>query len=130
MIDDGDDDSYPLLAPCDESFTLSRHFLSKPTDSTSRHLVFPMQTHCSVSQTTGVLERTYKTVITRFERWDGIRGFHLVWEPFQHSISDPTQIDESSTVCSGYEGTDRVRQPSPRRSSRSGCARGGCTMIN
>ncbi|RLM49099.1 IS1595-like element ISHvo6 family transposase, partial [Halorubrum sp. Atlit-28R] len=60
----------------------------------------------SISQIAVVLDRAYKTVYYAIREVEAAvtRGFPLVWEQFQHSISGPTQIDESSTVCSGYKG--------------------------
>jgi hypothetical protein len=53
------------------------------------------------------------------------RGFPLVWEQFKHTISGPTQVDESSTVCSGYKGQDPPRNSHYRGgSSRSGRSHG------
>ncbi|AUV84523.1 IS1595 family transposase (plasmid) [Salinigranum rubrum] len=80
----------------------------------------------SISQIAVVLDRAYKTVYYAIREVEAAvtRGFPLVWEQFQHSISGPTQIDESSTVCSGYKGQDPPRNSRYRGgSSRSGRSR-------
>jgi transposase-like protein len=77
----------------------------------------------SISQIAIVFDRAYKTVYYAIREREAARdrGFPLVWEQFQHSISGPTQVDESSAVCSGYKGHDPPRDSRSRGgSSRSG----------
>jgi transposase-like protein len=60
----------------------------------------------SISQIATVLDRAYKTVFYAIREVEAAvhRGFPVVWTRFQHTISGPTQIDESGKVCSGYKG--------------------------
>ena len=80
----------------------------------------------SISQIAVLLGRAYKTVFYAIKEVEAAvhRGFPLVWSQFQHTISGPTQIDESGKVCSGFKGQDPPRDSRHRGgSSRSGRTR-------
>ena len=72
----------------------------------------------SISKIATLLDRAYKTVYYAIREVEAAvhRGFPAVWNQFQQIIDGPVQIDESSSVCSGYKGQD------PPRDS---CHRGG-----
>ena len=65
----------------------------------------------NISDIEVILDRAYKTVFYAIREVEAAvhRGFPLVWSQFQHTISGPTQIDESGKVCSGFKGQDPPR---------------------
>jgi transposase-like protein len=65
----------------------------------------------SISQIAVLVDRAYGTVYYAIREVETAvhSGFPTVWERFQHRIDGPTQVDESSTVCSGYKGQDPPR---------------------
>ena len=73
----------------------------------------------SISQIATVLDRAYKTIHSAIREVEAAvhRGFPLVWDQFQHTISGQTQIDESGKVCSGYKGRDPPRDSRHRGGS-------------
>jgi len=80
----------------------------------------------SISQIAVLFDRAYGTVYYAIREVETAvqSGFPTVWEQFQHMIDGPTQVDESSTVCSGYKGQDPPRDSRHRGgSSRSGRSR-------
>ena len=80
----------------------------------------------NISDIEVILDRAYKTVFYAIREVEAAvhRGFPLVWSQFQHTISGPTQIDESGKVCSGFKGQDPPRDSRHRGgSSRSGRTR-------
>ena len=80
----------------------------------------------NISDIEVILDRAYKTVFYAIREVEAAvhRGFPLVWSQFQHTISGPTQIDESGKVCSGFKGKDPPRDSRHRGgSSRSGRTR-------
>ncbi|WP_254533489.1 IS1595 family transposase [Natrinema gelatinilyticum] len=80
----------------------------------------------SISKIATLLDRAYKTVYYAIREVEAAvqRGFPVVWNQFQQEIDGPVQIDESSSVCSGYKGQDPPRDSRHRGgSSRSGRSR-------
>jgi len=80
----------------------------------------------SISQIAVLFERAYGTVYYAIREVETAvhSGFPTVWERFQHRITGPTQVDESSSVCSGYKGHEPPRDSRHRGgSSRSGRTR-------
>src|SRR6056297_3765264 len=73
----------------------------------------------SISQIAVVLDQAYKTVHSAIREVEAAihRGFPVVWDQFQDTISGPTQIDESGKVCSGYKGHDPPRDSRHRGGS-------------
>lgn len=79
----------------------------------------------SISQIAALLDPTYKTV---FEAIKGVeaafaRGFPTVWNRVEHTITGPTQVDETQQVCSGFKGQNPPRDGL----SRGGSPEGGRT---
>src|SRR6056297_333221 len=60
----------------------------------------------SISQIAVLFERAYGTVYYAIREVETAvhNRFPSVWKRFQHKIAGPTQVDESSSVCSGYKG--------------------------
>jgi len=65
----------------------------------------------SISKIATLLDRAYKTVYYAIREVEAAvhRGFQTVWNQFQQMIDGLVQIDESSSVCSGYKGQDPPR---------------------
>jgi transposase-like protein len=80
----------------------------------------------TISQIVTVFDRAYKTIFYAIREVEAAvhRGFPVVWDQFQDTISGPTQIDESGKVWSGYKGHDPPRDSRHRGgSSRRGRSR-------
>ena len=65
----------------------------------------------SVNQIAPLLDRAYKTVFDAINDVEAafIRGFPTVWERVGHTITGPTQVDETQQVCSGFKGQNPPR---------------------
>ena len=79
----------------------------------------------SINQIAPLLDRAYKTVFKAINDVEAAfaRGFPTVWERVGHTITGPTQVDETQQVCSGFKGQDPPRDGL----SRGGSPEGGRT---
>ncbi len=109
-------------------YTYGTPFHEKHLSSGEMLLTFVLyaNTLLSISQIAVLFDRAYGTVYYAIREVETAvqSGFPTVWEQFQHRIDGPTQVDESSTVCSGYKGQDPPRDSRHcGGSSRSGRSR-------
>ena len=79
----------------------------------------------SINQIAPLLDRTYKTVFEAINNVETafVRVFPTVWERIDHTITGPTQVDETQQVCSGFKGQNPPRDGL----SRGGSPEGGRT---
>ena len=64
----------------------------------------------SINQIAPLLDRAYKTVFKAINDVETAfaRGFPAVWERVGHTITGPTQVDETQQVCSGFKEIGRA----------------------
>ena len=126
-IQSGDSSPRIWCTNCRYGFTYTRNTPFEGRTLTPGEIVIAFilyaDTLLSIHQITQLFEAVYDTIHTTIREGEAAfeHGFSLVWEPIQHTIDGPTQIDETGHKCSGYKG----QTPPRERLSRGGSGEPG-----